>query len=374
LIAACYGSQQPANMTEALGCYTLTYDLANEDKILTVRVPYLHPAPLSYCRKGIMDLRTTTRIGVIRCYLLQELTEPTGVPTVVDISVFFAGARNLQFVGRAAQVPYNYMQYSSTRSIERITDSFELVEASSGVAHAHVLGDNVSTSGAACTALTMMGKAVCITPADVTLPINEINGEVLTTIKDYFKSRTASVCTQLTSTTPSMSYTLSTLLDGVPAGTLLYSYFLRRGGVRLTFHSTTTSLSNRIAIVLFQTIDPSPVEAKAIAAMNFGRELSSPTEPAMYSSRAFCVLLEPEQQSITIEIPQYSGTRTSVVGSNEFRVFIFQENITGTNSVLCYVGASDETRFFHLVDSPTLTLLQYKSVDGKTTYTSKYWK
>jgi hypothetical protein len=343
LVSVVYGLDQPLSYSEALNGHTTEIDVSNPHLKHAIRVPFIDLMPTLPVSLGAKDTRRTW-VAKLYVYVQSPLSTPSGAPPRVDLLVNAAGASNLQFVGRAAEVPYTYAGPFTVPAQHTITlDGFIFPQ-----------GDNEEAVNAPYTLQLLSASSIPITPSDITFDVQDILGERFVTLKDYFKSRPVTANFNVANRTP------YDLFKMVPGSGLLECFLLRRGGFRFSLKSLGP---DRAGVLFYFDNKSSPV---CQAHLNY--LLSAPPGPTdiiPVASRAFGIILDNTDGAITFETPHVGPTRTVYTKSAGGWLYIASKDAK-TSSFTLYAGLADETRFFHLLCSPSMVLTPYKTIDGKT--------
>lgn len=349
LVSVVYGPDQPTNYTEAINGHTVEIDVSNPHLKHSIRIPFIDNVSMLPVSRGPKDTRRswTARLYV---YVQAPLSTPSGAPPRVDLIVHAAGAQNLQFVGRAAEVPYIY----SGPSVKEKATMDRRKETEHDFVFAQ--GDNEEAPGAPYTMQTLFASSVPITPSDITHDVQSVLGERIVSLKDYFKSR---ACVR---TVPATAMTPYQLIKELPGAGLLECYLMRRGGFRFSVKSHSDSPT---AVLFYYDSEKSIPVMAAHARLLLNTTSTTPTDLLPVPSRAFGIVIDPKDTVYTFETPHVGLTRcvrATAVGGTLF----FATNSTSKPSLTIWSGLADETRFFHLLSSPLMVLAPYNTVDGKT--------
>jgi len=212
LVFADIGPLAATNLVQAANTYSVVYDLADQSKRITIRVPWLQP---HQCAKTVIgpnareaDYATMGlpfANGFISVIVQDPITTNTGAPTTINMDCYIAGGPNFQLAGPCGQMAFsqydditvlnNPWAFPATLELATLAPPTTTVAPSSKYPtyiHTDIVpqgNDEISTGAESTNTSAWSSEAIVIGPAQHESQIAAISGERFASLRDLLKCR-----------------------------------------------------------------------------------------------------------------------------------------------------------------------------------------
>lgn len=275
------------NLNQAASHYNVVYDLASQDKRLTLRVPFMSPNLSLQIKQGPGNAGFVPTPSLPYCngtcniFVLNPMTVNTGAPHTLEIEMFACGGPNFQLSGI---YPFNQPIFVDTQIHDQLlnyelppyapgllkrtknqilfksSDSEQHVSAAANaVEHACPQAkddDSITVSAYSTDTSQWAGEAIVVVPQQRIFPISSISGERNASLRDLLKSRWLAWHGIMQPASASSGAMISVnqvipthfIFAQCPYTAAISSFYSMRGSLRLTFEYANFEMPIALAI------------------------------------------------------------------------------------------------------------------------------
>jgi len=260
------------SLADCANQYTILYDLANQSRRITIRVPFMSAQNSMHTKWGALDGNNTSSNvtypgvhlnGTLSVFVAAPLAVTGGSSSTVTIDVFIAGGPDFQLAGVSGSNWFMTDSYLYNNIWANTGPTFDEGDSASCVVvpsppasiasakpvgliapvtrkrltiqgDTNTTGSTVSTTGFATNADEWTAEAIPICPKSRIFPISQISGERFSSLRDLLKRRW--YCGSLDPALGlTQSFPVTMLLGAIPYMPMLSAFQFIRGSMRVTF-------------------------------------------------------------------------------------------------------------------------------------------
>jgi hypothetical protein len=373
IFAVAYAGDTITTINDANAAYNLTYDLSNQSKRVTIRVPYMSDYASSWCARGLGEVPYGS-IGNVHCLVLTPLNAPNGSVTTIPVQVFVSAGPTFQLSGINSEYNYGVPTPPGFRKV--VVPNPRPVPAIQPLRE--VTKHSMELNTTAITGHKWKDEAICLGPKENLFELSSVSGEKLTSLRDILKRRTLVHRFENTTANAKLdTISCSEALFKLPATYLLKNFLFMRGSLRFTLFvepliQTVSSYPYQVfrpvngLLVNYNLMAEGEDYIRALIDSSVGSNLSSWTTGA---TPGFSFTLTQGTPCLTVEVPFRSVNRTEFVDGNPWGMIYL--NLPAYTAVTVYASFGDDMRVGKLISNPTMNVRPF--YNGTTPVYPTWW-